>query len=371
MVDRQPAWTPSHDGERHCRPREMDRPTIRNGQLDDTGHQQETGCGKARPEAEHQKHRKYDFTAAGEERHDRRRRKIVRATGKMQLELVGKKIDRRVIQLKEPIPFQDAGFPERHRKGQPKHQLSQRWLRDPGNDPKRLVDDHRQKVNKPARLFLLAGFHRQSPRCILLKTAASIIPAMLAGRSKEDVSEKAMSAAALKVPPSIKVFRKAAPPGGRSRTATSMSGRVISASSAALDRIAVMGLSTRFTAKIATAGYADRTMRAAGCAVKMRSPSLSDGTAASASGDKGSASAAWYESSQARSMRAVSASHGMSCACSYPSINAGKSLPYSNSSGDLGGVARICKRAMARKNSTPVIRWTAGKVAASASIRLT
>ena len=29
-------------------------------------------------------------------------------------------------------------------------------------------------------------------------------------------------------------------------------------------------------------------------------------------------------------------------------------------SGDFGGVARIWKRAIARKNSTPVMRWTAG-----------
>ena len=44
--------------------------------------------------------------------------------------------------------------------------------------------------------------------------------------------------------------------------------------------------------KIATAGYTDRTMQAAGCAVKTRSASLSDGTAASTSGDRGGRSTA-------------------------------------------------------------------------------
>src|SRR5262245_4876981 len=287
MVDRQPAWTPSHDGERHCRPREMDRPAVRNGQLDDTGHQQETGGGKARPEAEHQKHRKYDFTAAGEERHDRRRRKIVRATGKMQPERLSKKIECRVVQLNEPIPLQDARLPERHRQGQPKHELCQRWLRDPANDLDSLVDDRRQTVNNPAALVSFAEVHGLSPRWTVVKTPASIMPAMLAARSKVDVSEKAASAAAPNVAPSIRVLRKAAPPGGRSRTVTSMSGRVISASSAALDRSGVIGPSSRFIAKIATAGYAERTIKAAGCAVKIRLPSRFDGTVPSTSGDKG------------------------------------------------------------------------------------
>src|SRR5262249_27400363 len=157
---------------------------------------------------EHQKHRKYDFTAAGEERHDRRRRKIVRATGKMQLELVGKKVDCRVVQLKEPIPFQDARFPERHRQGQPKHELCQRWLRDPASDLDGLGDDRRQTVNTPAALVSFAELHGLSPRWTAVKTPASIMPAMLAARSKVDVSEKATSAAAPNVPPSIRVLRK-------------------------------------------------------------------------------------------------------------------------------------------------------------------
>jgi hypothetical protein len=86
-------------------------------------------------------------------------------------------------------------------------------------------------------------------------------------------------------------LQEGSPPGGRSRTATSISGRVISASSAALDQSGVIGPSTRFIAMIATAGYADLTMQAAGCAVKTRSVSMSDGTAASISGDSGGTSA--------------------------------------------------------------------------------
>jgi hypothetical protein len=102
--------------------------------------------------------------------------------------------------------------------------------------------------------------------CRITAGAASIIPAMLAGRSKEGVSAKAVAAAAPNVPPSIRVFRKAAPPGGRRRTDTSISGRAISARSAAFDRSGLIGSSTRFIAKIATAGYngshdASRRMR--------------------------------------------------------------------------------------------------------------
>src|ERR1700730_11518654 len=142
----------------------MDRPAVRHGRLDDAGHEQETQCGKARPEAKHEEHRKDDLTAAGEEGHNCRSRKIVRAAGKMQLELVGKKVDRRIVQLKEAIPFQDARLPERHRQGQTEHELSQEWLRDPADDPNRLVDYRRQTVNNAAALFSLAWFHGPSPR---------------------------------------------------------------------------------------------------------------------------------------------------------------------------------------------------------------
>jgi hypothetical protein len=46
------------------------------------------------------------------------------------------KIDRRIVQLKEAIPFQDARLPERHRQGQTEYELNQGWLRDPADDPK-------------------------------------------------------------------------------------------------------------------------------------------------------------------------------------------------------------------------------------------
>src|SRR5712672_2447099 len=108
---------------------------------------------------------------------------------------------------------------------------------------------------------------------------------MLAGRSKEGVSAKAVAAAAPNVPPSIRHFRKAAPPGGRSRTATSISGRVISASSAVLDRSGVIGPSTLFIAKIATAGYADRTIQDTECVVLPAALSQSDGRRPGTSGD--------------------------------------------------------------------------------------
>jgi hypothetical protein len=74
------------------------------------------------------------------------------------------KIDRRIVQLKEAIPFQDARLPERHRQGQTEYELNQGWLRDPADDPNRLVDYRRETVSNPAALFSLAGFHCQSPR---------------------------------------------------------------------------------------------------------------------------------------------------------------------------------------------------------------
>jgi hypothetical protein len=42
MVDRQPTGTPSHDGERHGGPGDVDRPAIRHGKLDDASHEQKT-----------------------------------------------------------------------------------------------------------------------------------------------------------------------------------------------------------------------------------------------------------------------------------------------------------------------------------------
>src|SRR3974377_2153023 len=48
---------------------------------------------------------------------------------------------------KKAILFQNARLPERHRQGQTEHELSQGWLRDPADDPNRLVDYRRQTVN--------------------------------------------------------------------------------------------------------------------------------------------------------------------------------------------------------------------------------
>jgi hypothetical protein len=76
----------------------------------------------------------------------------------------GKKVDRRIVQLKEAIPFQDSRLPERHRQGQAKHELSQGWLRDPADDPNRLVEQRHQLVNNATALFSRSGLHGQSPR---------------------------------------------------------------------------------------------------------------------------------------------------------------------------------------------------------------
>jgi hypothetical protein len=84
MVDRQPTRTPSHDGERYSRPRDMDRPAVWHGKLDDAGHEQETESGKARPEAEHKEHREDDLTV------DRFEKDAVEVTGSHRCELVAR-----------------------------------------------------------------------------------------------------------------------------------------------------------------------------------------------------------------------------------------------------------------------------------------
>ena len=52
-------------------------------------------------------------------------------------------------------------------------------------------------------------------------------------------------------------------------------------------------------------------------------------------------------------------------------MNSGKSRPYSNRSGEVGGVARIWNLAIARKKSNPVMRIVTGNTEARALMRLT
>ena len=49
MIRRDASRTPGHDAERHRRPREMDRPAVGNGELDNQRHEQQSQRGKARP----------------------------------------------------------------------------------------------------------------------------------------------------------------------------------------------------------------------------------------------------------------------------------------------------------------------------------
>src|SRR5579863_8380435 len=77
VVDRKSTRSPSHDAERHCSPGYMDWPTIRHGEFDDDGHEQEAEGSEACGEAENQQNRKEDFPRAGEECHHSRDRKVV------------------------------------------------------------------------------------------------------------------------------------------------------------------------------------------------------------------------------------------------------------------------------------------------------
>ena len=43
IVEGKRAWPPSHDAERHRGPRDMDRPTVGNGQLDNASHEEQPG----------------------------------------------------------------------------------------------------------------------------------------------------------------------------------------------------------------------------------------------------------------------------------------------------------------------------------------
>ena len=48
----------------------------------------------------------------------------------MQLELLREQVDRRIVKLKESVPFENAGFPERHGQRNPQHELNEPRLRE-------------------------------------------------------------------------------------------------------------------------------------------------------------------------------------------------------------------------------------------------
>ena len=92
--------------------------------------------------------------------------------------------------------------------------------------------------------------------------------------------------------PDIRLSTNVAPPSGSRRRTTSKSGRVIKPSSGIEASILSTGLVLRLAATIVTAEKRERTICVAGCVMKTRSASFSRGTAASAAGASGPASAA-------------------------------------------------------------------------------
>ena len=97
-------------------------------------------------------------------------------------------------------------------------------VRDPADDNNGLVDYRRETANNPAALLLWV--HGQF---LVVKTPASIMPRCWR-KIEARCFRKAVAAAAPNAPPSIRLFRKAAPQ--QRRSATSISGWAISASSA-------------------------------------------------------------------------------------------------------------------------------------------
>src|SRR6202040_246411 len=73
IVEGKRAWPPSHDAERHRGPRDMDRPTVGNGQLDNASHEEQPGRGEASREPEHEQDGKAKLRASGQEGEQRGR----------------------------------------------------------------------------------------------------------------------------------------------------------------------------------------------------------------------------------------------------------------------------------------------------------
>src|SRR5215472_2759004 len=293
MIHGDMSRSPGHDPERHCRPREMNRPAVGHGQLDDQGHEEQSECGKAGAKSKDQQDREEDFPRSGKEGHHRRRRKMVWAARQVQHELICEQGHCSIAESAEAIPFEDAGAPERHRQRDARHQLNEGRERNRLHQTTGPVDQLAYGPKSLDSIDLLISDHRASPEIIFVKAPASIMPAIFAAMSKEDKTSSAEPAASPSDRPDIRLSMNVAPPGGSPRRTTSRSGRVINASSGVEASILQMGLLLRFVATIVTAVKRERTIRVAGCALKARSASFSSGTSARAAGGSGSASAAW------------------------------------------------------------------------------
>src|ERR1700738_582371 len=101
VVARGAAWSPSHDGERHCSPCYVDRPAVRHGQFDDDCHEEKSQCCEASSQAKNKQDRKDYLAGSGQERENGWCRIRVGATRQMDHELVGEQRDGRVAEVEK------------------------------------------------------------------------------------------------------------------------------------------------------------------------------------------------------------------------------------------------------------------------------
>src|SRR5262245_4473347 len=96
------------------------RPPLRHDELDHTCYDQERKRAEARREPQDQQDRQYDLRYAVEVREHSGKRKIVRVSEDVQLELVFEEVRRRRRQGQEAIPLRQAGFEEGQRQSDAK-----------------------------------------------------------------------------------------------------------------------------------------------------------------------------------------------------------------------------------------------------------
>src|ERR1700758_4575040 len=109
---------------------------------------------------------------------------MIRPAGQGKHKLVSEEGDCGVTKSAKAGPFQDAGFPERHRQRHAHHELNQRRQRYRLYKVLGLVREVAQPVSF-TRAIMLIDDHYASPKLIDVKAPASIMPATLAAISNE------------------------------------------------------------------------------------------------------------------------------------------------------------------------------------------
>src|SRR5258705_10265499 len=143
----------------------------------------------------------------------------------MDHELVGERRDGRVAEVEKAGPLQDTRFPEGNGQSNPQDELDYIRLRDGSNDPDRTHDQRDNILAKAStRQPVILHYHCGSPSLIVVKTPASIMPAILAERSKMGATSRAAETATARGDPSINRVRNVAPPAGKCPTPPTWAG---------------------------------------------------------------------------------------------------------------------------------------------------